>query len=78
LMARLNIAHAAKAERQARMARSSSVGSLEARRVSDDFSGMTSPWRGLNDEAHGQAIKAARLLVGQFEPMPPDSGCRRL
>jgi hypothetical protein len=55
LMARLNIAHAAKAERQARMARSSSVGSLEARPVSDDFSGMTSHWRGLNDEARGQA-----------------------
>jgi hypothetical protein len=46
LMARLNIAHAAKAERQARIARSSSVGLL-ARPVSNDFSGMTSPWRGL-------------------------------
>jgi hypothetical protein len=55
LMARLNIAHAAKAERQARMARSSSVGSLEARPVSDDFSGMIFQWRGLNDEARGQA-----------------------
>jgi hypothetical protein len=78
-MARLNIAHAAKAERQARMARSSSVGSLEARSVLHDFSGMTSPWRGLNDEgAQASEFKTARLLVGQFEPVPPDSGCCRL
>jgi hypothetical protein len=55
LMTRLNIAHTAKAERQARMARSSSVGWREARSVLDDFSGMISHWRGLNDEARGQA-----------------------
>jgi hypothetical protein len=41
-MARLNIAHAAKAERQARIARSSSVGLL-ARPVSHDFSGIDVP-----------------------------------
>jgi hypothetical protein len=46
-MTRLNIAHTAKAERQARMARSSSVRWLEARSVSDDFFGMTSHSRGL-------------------------------
>jgi hypothetical protein len=44
----------------------------------DDFSGMASPWRGLNDEARGKRIKTARLLVGQFEPVLPDSGCCRL
>src|SRR5947209_4892654 len=61
LMARLNIAHAAKAERQARIARSSSVGSLEARPVLDDFFGMASPFAP-SLEGPEQASKGAGLF----------------